>query len=778
MIQIENEIPRILIADDDPDELFVTSRVLTRAGFEVDQADSGKETISKAVRFKPHLLLLDVVMPEMDGFEVCRQIKSNPLHDDMSIVFVSNFSNSPATKSRGLDAGADDFIERPFHNEEFLSRINSILRVRAAEQRLKAQQQWMQVTLSSIGDGLVTCDRQEQIVFMNPVAEALSGWTLDEAKGETFHQVFPLIDEDSGRPVPNPLARALKDNAVQRLTGNISLIRKNGSPLSISDSAAPIRMGDREIIGGVMVFQDISDKKQAEMALSSAMENWEALFRAIGQVTLITDADHTILEVNDIAEKKLDLARKDIIGRKCYELMHGCDTPHDGCPMQKALQLKKQASASLPIQRLNGEYLISCTPVLDPDQTVEKIIHISTDISEIKRIEQDRKRLEEHLRQAQKLEAIGTLAGGIAHDFNNILTSILGYAELSLEEAGHNHRLADNLQEIYSAGKRAKDLVRQILTFARQTKEKKETVQVGPIVKEVLKFIRSSAPATIEVVHHISTDAAVQMDPTRLHQVLMNLCTNAVQAMEDTGGRLQVDIDLIHYTPQACPGLHLSEPGEYVKCSVSDTGYGIPEEIRDNIFEPYFTTKTAREGTGLGLATVHGIVRDCHGHIECQSDPEKGTVFFLYLPRSESRHQPSDASTEMPRGTEHVLIVDDEPAIAKLEYRMLSNLGYRVTTKTDSQEALDAVRQAPDSFDLVITDMTMPHMTGDKLAVEIKKIKPEIPVMLCTGYSKKISPETIDEMGIDALFFKPVLHQKIAVSVRNILDATKADSRG
>ena len=421
-------------------------------------------------------------------------------------------------------------------------------------------------------------------------------------------------------------------------------------------------------------------------------------------------------------------------------------------------------------EKLQGDFLVTCTPVLSADQKIEKIIHIQTDISQIKQVEKDRKTLERHLQQTQHLEAIGTLAGGIAHDFNNILSSILGFTELSLDDAKSYPQLEENLQEIYTAGKRAKELVKQILTFARQTKEKKQNVSVGLITKEVLRFIRSSSPTTIDIDHHITTKASVRIDPTRLHQVLMNLCTNAVQAMEDSGGQLKVAVTTENHPGRHACLHHNLQAGEYVKVSVSDTGHGIAQEIRDKIFEPYFTTKSCKEGTGLGLSTVHGIINDCGGHIHCESQPGQGTIFTIYLPKAPSESLQPEIRPDLPGGNEHILIVDDEPAIARLEQLLLEPLGYRVTTLTDSRKALDMFNASPDAFDLLLTDMTMPVLTGERLAKAVKEIRPDFPVILCTGFSKKVSDAHLSQINVDEICMKPVLQSKLAASIRKLLD--------
>ncbi|MCF8074788.1 MAG: response regulator [Desulfotignum sp.] len=377
------------------------------------------------------------------------------------------------------------------------------------------------------------------------------------------------------------------------------------------------------------------------------------------------------------------------------------------------------------------------------------------------------------LYQSQKMESIGNLAGGIAHDFNNILSSIIGFTELAMDEAPKNSGIEDSLQEVRAAGKRAKDLVKQILAFARQSDEEKIPIQPGSIAKEVLKLIRSSIPATIDIHQKIDSDATVLGNAVQVHQVLMNLCTNAAHAMEDSGGILNVTLkDVVLDEKDGSAGM---VPGEYIEIKVSDTGKGIPPDIIGSIFEPYFTTKGPGEGTGMGLAMVKGIIESYHGHIAVDSQLEKGTEFTIYLPKISQRSARGVIAPEtLPTGTERILFLDDEAPIAKMGSQILERLGYSVTIRTSSVEALELFRAKPDEFDLVVTDMTMPNMTGDKLAVKLMKIRPDIPVILCTGYSKKISDETATDIGIKAFAYKPVLKADLARTVREVLDEAES----
>jgi PAS domain S-box-containing protein len=399
---------------------------------------------------------------------------------------------------------------------------------------------------------------------------------------------------------------------------------------------------------------------------------------------------------------------------------------------------------------------------------------IIRDITDQKQAEKEKIKLEKQLHQAYKMESIGTLAGGIAHDFNNILSSIIGFTELSLDDADGNPELEDNLQEVYNAGKRAKDLVKQILAFARQTGEDVKPIQIDVIVEEVLKFIRSTIPATIKINKHINSKSAIIGNQTQVHQILMNLCTNAAHSMEKEGGMLDVSLKDIDIDENFYNQSLQTAYGKYIEIAVSDTGSGIEPDIIDSIFEPYFTTKSLGEGTGMGLAMVHGIVESYNGKITVDSQLGKGTTFTIYLPvTGKKKTHPLYNSVKLSSGTERILFVDDEVSLSKMGERILEGLGYSVTSRTSSVEALELFRSRPHDFDLVITDMTMPNMTGDRLAQELMAIKQDIPVILCTGYSKKISEAAASEIGIKAFIYKPIVKADLSKTVRKVLDESK-----
>ena len=381
---------------------------------------------------------------------------------------------------------------------------------------------------------------------------------------------------------------------------------------------------------------------------------------------------------------------------------------------------------------------------------------------------------EKRYRQTQKLEAIGNLAGGIAHDFNNILAAIIGYTELSLDDVKTGSPLEENLNEVYTAGKRAKDLVGQILTFARQIDTEFKPIQVGRLAKEALKLLRSTIPTDIEIEDNIRSDSLVLGDATQLHQLFLNLCTNAAQAMETKGGKLTLEIADTYLNKSFTDKYKELTPGNYLEITVSDSGEGISLDHIEHVFDPYFTTKETEGGTGLGLSTVHGIVKAYNGEIVVVSEIGEGATFTIYLPVTKKRnHTEKYQSKPLPSGTERVLIVDDEPPIAKMASQILKRLGYVTTARTSSLEALALFKKRPNDFDLVITDMTMPNMTGDKLAIALLKIRPDIPIILSTGYSSRISEDSAKELGIKAFTMKPLAKENLAETVRKVLDEAK-----
>ena len=397
---------------------------------------------------------------------------------------------------------------------------------------------------------------------------------------------------------------------------------------------------------------------------------------------------------------------------------------------------------------------------------------LQREIAEHKRAEEEEDKLKAQIQRAQRMEAIGTLAGGIAHDFNNILTAIIGYTELLRYDLPEDSKAQANLEAIYEAGIRAKDLVHQILTFSRQSEEERKPLRISAVIKEALKLLRASLPSTIEIRQNLESESdTVLANPTQIHQVLLNLCTNSAQAMREKGGVLEVSLEDADLDSEAAASHPDVKPGGYVKLTVRDTGSGIAPEIVERIFDPYFSTREPEQGTGMGLAVVHGIVESTGGSIVVESKLGKGTAIHVFFPRIRGKPTPeARVLNPFPSGNERILFVDDEKALVDIGVQLLEHLGYRVVARTSSIEALEVFRNQPEKFDLVVSDQTMPNMTGEMLAKELIRIRPDIPVVLCTGYSEMISEEKAAALGIKKLVMKPILMREISQTVRQILD--------
>ena len=514
----------------------------------------------------------------------------------------------------------------------------------------------------------------------------------------------------------------------------------------------------------------VQERNEAEAALRESEKNYRELVQNANSIIMRMDTQGRVIFFNAYAQDFFGYRQEDIIGKNVV----GTIVPErdvsgfDLAEMIKNIGVHPEryvANENENIRR-NGEG-VQVTwmnkAVYDDDGNVSEILCVGIDVTE-------KWHLEKRLAQAQKMEAIGTLAGGIAHDFNNILSAVVGYTELSLIDIAKGSTLHNNLQQVLKAGGRAKELVRQILTFSRQRESELLPVKVSLIVNEALKLLRASLPATIKIHHNIKSDRSVLTDPTNIHQILMNLCTNASYVMQEDGGILDVslsDMELDSEFVKNHPGV---EPGCFIRLTVKDTGYGMTPEVTERIFDPFYTTKKVGEGTGMGLSVIHGIVKSHGGTITVVSSPGKGSEFSVFLPAIEAQlDDRSDQAQLMVTGSERILFVDDEEFQADIGKRMLERLGYRVAAKTSAIEAFELFRQQPDDFDLVITDMTMPDMTGDILARKIIAIQPDMPIIVCTGFSEKINPDVVREIGIRELAMKPVVMKDIARMIDRVL---------
>jgi PAS domain S-box-containing protein len=510
----------------------------------------------------------------------------------------------------------------------------------------------------------------------------------------------------------------------------------------------------------------ILKQKLMEIEVRTIKEQWEKTFDTIDDIITIHDQDMRIVRANKAAGELFQMAPGELIGKYCYEVFCDGTEPCPGCPEVLAHQTQTNQRANIYHKKLDKTFDAASFPISDSTGATA-FVHIAKDISGLLK-------MEERLRQSQKMEAIGTLAGGIAHDFNNILVPILGYGELALTRIAPDTPLAADLRQITRAALRAKDLIQQILAFSRQAPQERKPLRPHLVIKEALKLLRSSLPTTIEIREEIATDCgAILADPIQLHQIVMNLCTNAYQAMRESGGILGVRLfkTSIDKEDSKVVSSELT-PGDYVQLEVCDTGCGMEHKTMERIFEPYFTTKAKGEGNGLGLSVVHGIVKSYQGQITVYSEPGKGTCFHVYFPLIVEAPAlvESVRTSPLPTGSERLLVVDDEEVITTMLKAVLTHLGYQITVTNNSQEALALITDSPAAFDLLITDMTMPQLTGLELTAKALAIRSDLPIILCTGFSELINKEQARAMGIRAYLMKPVSVNELAIAVRKALD--------
>jgi PAS domain S-box-containing protein len=636
-----------------------------------------------------------------------------------------------------------------------------------AEERLReSEKQYRQIVESSTDAILVRSG--DNVIYANPAAVSLfRASQFEEIVGKSY---LGLVHPDDR---PESIERIKKgiNNRWIAPPREHRMVALDGQVLHVESTGVPIQYkGETQLFG---VYRDITERKRIDEKLRETEKKYRELAESLPQVIFEVDPKGNLIYLNQTGFALFGYTPEDFAkGFNVLEAFVPEDRERIASDIMLNVQGQKLGRQEYTAVKKDGTKFpvgVHANRVVR-EQTPTGVRGILIDLTPTKRAEEEKRKLEIQLQQAQKMEAIGALAGGIAHDFNNILSAIIGYTELAMLNEGAENCAAE-LNEALIAAKRAKDLVKQILAFSRQTDEERMPVKAALVAKEALKFLRATIPTTIEIQSRIDDKSGtVLANSVELHQIIMNLCTNAQHAIGEQAGLLEVAVENTEINLSQINDLIELEVGSYVRISVRDTGYGMTPDVIKRIFDPYFTTKGKGVGTGLGLAVVHGIVKKYGGTIKVESALGKGTTFQIYLPKVNIS---APIKTEQPKtptgGSERILYVDDEKMLVDIGQQALQRLGYEVVSRTSPIEALELFKAKPDFFDLVITDMTMPGMTGDALAKELMAIRPGLPVIICTGYSKTIDQERAKQIGIKALVAKPVLINEITSAVRKAL---------
>ncbi|MCP3921606.1 MAG: response regulator [Desulfobacterales bacterium] len=787
----------ILIVDDKPENLLLLEKILKDMDLTFIKAESGIKALEAIEKYRFALILLDIKMPNMDGYEVAERVRSKNIN--APIIFITAIGKDQRYIFKGYESGAVDYLIKPLNKDILRSKVLIFIELfkqkRSLEITAKELDNTLTVLKKEINDrkkielalkesevrhrllfetmviGAIYQDKNGEVVSANPSALTILGLTFEQLQNSDTEPLWKMVLEDGSEYYNFDYPSEVVLKTGEPLNNVVACVHKGGkkgkSWIRIN-STPQFRNGEIKPFQVYTIFDDFTERKENKERLKKSEERYRSLFEtSLDGIVFLNPSDE--FEVaNKAFLEMLNYSTIELIGMKYFDINNDKWKKKEIGINRKLLEIGYSDPYEKEYLDKNGElFPVRVRKWLIKDKsgiTLRKLLIIH-DISE-------KRKLESQLRQAQKMEAVGTLAGGIAHDFNNILAAIMGYVELTqldlLDDSANR-----NLHQVLEAAHRAKELVRQILTFSRQTEHEIKPVYIQHIVKEAIKLLRSTLPSTIKINQKIAIKIEkINADPTQIHQIIMNLCTNSYYAMKETGGVLEVgmiEVELNHTEAQKYHGL---SPSKYLKLSVTDDGCGIDDSIKSRIYDPYFTTKEPGDGTGMGLSVVHGIVKNHSGEIFMTSEINKGTSFEIFLPSVETEKKVSITKNqlELPKGSEHILFVDDEHSLANLGKMMLEKLGYSVVTETSSKRALKIFETDKDKFDLVITDMTMPDLTGDELAVKINDIRPGMPIILSSGYKASLTDEEYKNLPLKAYLSKPLEVKEFAYTIRKVLD--------
>jgi len=767
---------KILLIEDSPSDTYLFREMLLQSKLsdvEIESVDRLSSGLQRLADGKFDAVLLDLGLPDSQGLDSL--VKLVDLAPNLPTIVLTGQSDEELAV-QAVQMGAQDYLFKNQMTGDILGRvIRYAIERKQVETELRTERDRAQQYLNVAGVMFVAVNADQTVSLINEAGCRILGYPEEEILGRNWFDHFLHVKDID----------TVKNVFDSNMRGESSLVEYYENPVLCRDGREKIISwhnvilydGAGNAVGTLSAGEDISGRKEAENALIASEERLRFITDQVTDLIWVMDLELNFVFATPSVTRLLGYTVEEFLSLSMRDVL-----PPAALEEASRLIAERARETTREPQTVEMEQICKdgstkwceVTSVFSVDEkgNVTGIIGVTRDITARLKAEEEKKKLEAQLQLVQRMEALGTLAGGIAHDFNNILSAVIGFSEIALSEIEPGTLLHDNIGEILKAGQRARDLVRQILAFSRQAEQERMSLDLIPIITEVLKLLRATLPATIEINQRIDWNLKpVIANPTEIHQIVMNLCTNAGHAMRQHGGVLGIELSIAEPNPAfTINGLEIT-PDSFIRLTVSDTGDGIDPEIAKRIFEPFFTTKKIGEGTGMGLSVVHGIVKSLGGDIRVKSELGQGSAFEVYLPVSNREEFQIAISDEGPiGGNERILFVDDEPALINIGQQMLERLGYEVVCCMDSLEALKLFREESDRFDLVITDMTMPGVTGDELAGEVMRIKPGIPVILCTGFSERIKENKARDLGICGFLMKPLLMKSVARAIRQALD--------
>lgn len=748
--------PIILLVEDNALARSALTMALQQEGFLVREAETAQELIVLAAE-KPDLILLDVHLPDGDGFALCRRLKTDPATAFIAVLLISGVSTQSGDRVHGLETGADGYLTKPIEPSEVVAHVKALLRSRQSEEQYRF--------LAESIPHLVWMTRPDGFAeYVNQRWHEYTGLPPSASLGEGWQQLLHPDDRERARAAWNLAVTSGNPYQV-----DYRLRRGDGAYRWHLAQGLPVRNDEGQIVKWLGTCTDIESQKRAEEELRLR----DRALQAVSQGVLITDPrqpDNPIVFASPSFEKLTGYPKEESIGRNC-RFLQGPETDADTvAEVREAIRADRPCSVELLNYRKDGASFwnaLSISPVHGEDGTVTHFVGTQVDVTE-------RKRMEEQLRQSQKMEAVGQLAGGVAHDFNNLLTVINGYGEVLLDRLKPDDPLRELVTEMTRAGERAAALTRQLLAFSRKQVLAPTVLDLNAVVVDLEKMLRRVIGEDIRLVTSLQPHIGhVKIDRGQMEQVILNLAVNARDAMP-RGGQLLLQTRAVEWDENDTRGHANTKPGSYIVLTIRDSGHGMTPEVQARIFEPFFTTKGPGKGTGLGLATVYGIVQQSGGSIEVSSQPNAGTAFTIYLPRVDRAIRSSKSShlgvRTVSRGSETILLVEDEDAIRSLSKLVLQQSGYTVLEAGNADEALQTAQRHKETIHLLVTDVVMPDLGGRELAERLMALHPEMRVLYVSGYTDDaIVRHGVSEEKIHFLQ-KPFTPQALAVTVREVLD--------